>query len=117
MSENKMTHCPKCHKPLLNGAQFSGAAQFNLRCPWCQAIVTVTVQQQILTNLKTSDPGSVGGEMAEFYRTETSQAHSPAFGQEPISFQQSPSGQAQENSGFKVVGFLYPQKEPMEKKS
>ena len=112
-----MTHCPKCHKPLLNGAQFSGTAQFNLRCPWCQAIVTVSVQQQILANLKTPDAAPPSPEMAEFYRTEISQSHSPAFGQEPISFQQSPSGQAQENSGFKVVGFLYPQKEPMDKKT
>jgi hypothetical protein len=68
MSDGKLTHCPKCHKPLLNGARFFGNAQFNLRCPWCQSVVTVTVQQQISANLKSPDANPIPQELVEFYQ-------------------------------------------------
>ena len=96
-----MTHCPKCRKPLLNGARFSGNAQFNLRCPWCQVVVTVTVQQQILANLRVAEGQSpVPPELKDFYGT----PEQPAGQVQVSGTLQSAAGE-----GFKVVGFLYPQ--------
>ena len=101
MNETKMTHCPKCHKPLLNGAKFLGNAQFNLRCPWCQAVVTVTVQQQIVANLRAAEgQPPVSPELKDFYASPSQESE----GQVQVSGTlRSASGE-----GFKVVGFLYP---------
>lgn len=71
-SPQSMTHCPKCSKPLLNGGQFSGWAEFSMRCPWCQAIVVVSIQPKITTTLKLEHE---------------------SFTDEPVMFSRSPKGE------------------------
>ena len=112
---NKMTHCPKCRKPLLNGAKFMGNAQFNLRCPWCQSIVTVTVQQQIFANLKTPDVATPAEspELADFYNQASSE---PATRQEKTFLVNSTESKTLEN-GLKLVGYLYSSEEADKLKS
>ena len=101
-----MTHCPKCHKPLLNGGQFSSSAQFTIRCAWCQAVVVVTVQPSIYVSLKTSEPSSLNGfeESSQFMFNGTMDK-SFATEKMPGHLAQTPA------DGFKVVGYLYPQEE------
>jgi phage FluMu protein Com len=45
--EDKMTNCPACGKPVLNEGQFTSFLQFNLKCPWCQTMLKVTVQPKV----------------------------------------------------------------------
>jgi endogenous inhibitor of DNA gyrase (YacG/DUF329 family) len=101
--ENKMTHCPKCGKPVLNSGQFWGNAQFTIKCPWCQTVVSVCVQQQITAKLKQAEPigGYVG--QAEFSQ---SRAQDDSGFDSPAPHRQ--SGSVGED-GFKVVGYIYPQ--------
>ena len=78
--QNRMTHCPKCSKPLLNSGQFWGWAEFCLRCPWCQASVEVAIQPKITVSLKAPgqsdlNPGKpVFHSPSEEYRPERQQA-------------------------------------------
>ena len=46
-----MTNCPACQKPVLNEGQFTAFTQFNIRCPWCQATMTISVQPRIVAEL------------------------------------------------------------------
>lgn len=50
--QTRMTHCPQCSKPLLNGAQFWGVAEFCLRCPSCHTDVIVSIQTKITATVK-----------------------------------------------------------------
>ncbi len=56
ITENKVTHCPQCSKPVLTAGQFWGSAQFTIKCPRCQTMLTVMVQQQISTRAKMPQP-------------------------------------------------------------
>lgn len=49
--EKKMTNCPNCNKPILNGGVFPSHAKFSMRCPWCHATLEVSIQPRILTEL------------------------------------------------------------------
>jgi len=49
--EKKMTNCPECNKPILNGGVFPSHAKFSMRCPWCQATLEINIQPRILTEL------------------------------------------------------------------
>jgi DNA-directed RNA polymerase subunit RPC12/RpoP len=51
MSEEKMTNCPKCGKPILNGGHFTSHARFNIRCPWCQSTLMINIQPKIITEV------------------------------------------------------------------
>lgn len=51
MLEEKMTNCPRCQKPILNGGIFTAPAKFNIRCPWCQATLQINVQPKIITEV------------------------------------------------------------------
>lgn len=105
MQESKMTHCPKCHKPVLNGGQFWGFAQFTIKCPWCQTVIAVTVQQQIQAKLKTPEPTPVYSHTADF---------NGLSGSDGLDFEAAMPGAQPDSSGedgFKVVGYIYPQGE------
>ena len=56
MQEKKMTNCPACQKPVLNEGQFTAFTQFNIRCPWCQATMTISVQPRIVAELVKAIP-------------------------------------------------------------
>ena len=56
MQEKKMTNCPACQKPVLNEGQFTAFTQFNIRCPWCQATMTISVQPRIVAELVKAVP-------------------------------------------------------------
>lgn len=100
MAENKMTHCPKCHKPVLNGGQFWGSAQFTIKCPWCQTVIVISVQPQIVARLKNPEPMNGFSPVPEYGQSS-----------EPTGFE-SPARTAQVGEdGFKVVGYIYPQNE------
>ncbi len=101
MADNKMTHCPKCHKPVLNGGQFWGSAQFTIKCPWCQSVITLSVQQQILVRLKNPEPTPT-------FHSDPECAQS--INNEPTGFESPPQTQSSED-GYKVVGYIYPQNE------
>lgn len=49
--DKKMTNCPKCSKPILNGGMFTSTARFNMRCPWCQTTLEVIIQPKITTGI------------------------------------------------------------------
>jgi hypothetical protein len=51
MFEEKMTNCPKCGKPILNGGLFTSHARFNIRCPWCQSTLMINIQPKIVTEV------------------------------------------------------------------
>ena len=103
MQETKMTHCPKCHKPLLNGGQFSAWAQFTIRCAWCQAVVQVSVQPSISVSLKNGETVSQGSfdEPSQFMFNGTMDK---SFDSDKMHTTPQMAGE-----GFKVVGYLYPQ--------
>lgn len=51
-----MTNCPACQKPVLNEGQFTAFTQFHIRCPWCQATVSISVQPRIVAELVRTAP-------------------------------------------------------------
>jgi hypothetical protein len=104
MLENKMTHCPKCGKPVLNAGQFWGCAQFTMKCPWCQSILTVSVQQQVTAKLK--NPSASGN--SEYQQAPEYSAMGDDMGFDSPSMQQRQAA-SQNEDGFKVVGYIYPQ--------
>ena len=92
MTEEKMTNCPRCQKPILNGGVFAAPARFNIRCPWCQATLQVNIQTRITTEVV-----KIGGmdPAKEFGKPENPNPSGDYFdgGDKPI----------------KLTGYLYPE--------
>ena len=87
-----MTHCPKCHKPILNGGLFTSAAKFKMRCPWCQATLQVDVQPKIVTRvakLANGEPLTISQEQEWLPYEESTQ---------PFSVSESPAGEIELNN-------------------
>jgi phage FluMu protein Com len=51
MTEYKMTNCPECQKPILNGGVFNSTAQFKMKCPWCKVTLSVMVKSKIVAEV------------------------------------------------------------------
>lgn len=98
-----MTHCPKCHKPVLNAGQFWGCAQFTIKCPWCQAVLTLSVQQQVSAKLKIPEQPGGYQQQPEY----AAAAHDDSGFETPMPSSSRNAGSDQD--GFKVVGYIYPQ--------
>ncbi len=105
--DKKVTHCPKCQKPTLNGGQFMGAAQFKIKCPWCQVILRITVQPKVTAEIISEDES---GQMQDTFPTFLDHA---SMESDPNLFGgHGQSGQAKiPESGMKVIGYLYPDKQ------
>jgi len=109
MTEKKVTHCPKCQKPTMNGGQFMGAAQFKIKCPWCQAVLRITVQPKITAEIIT---GVEAQNLNDSY---------DPFEHQPLPDEMFESTQGTQHSadqstaipksGMKVTGYLYPDKQ------
>ena len=105
MTETKMTHCPKCHKPLMTGGQFSSWAQFTIRCAWCQAVTLIIIQPSINVSLKNSEALIQNDfEQPSQQFIFNGMADGKSSGNEKVG-----SSQPMSNDGIKVVGYLYPQ--------
>jgi endogenous inhibitor of DNA gyrase (YacG/DUF329 family) len=57
MTEEKMTNCPKCGKPILNGGVFTAPTRFNIRCPWCQSRLQITVHSKLVSKIRDQADG------------------------------------------------------------
>lgn len=91
MFEEKMTNCPKCRKPILNGGVFTSPAKFTMRCPWCQVTLSINVMPKIITEI-IEDVDHAG-------RAAFAQAEAPV--KETVRMND-------DGKGFKVVGYMYP---------
>jgi hypothetical protein len=56
MMQEKMGHCPLCHKPVLNEGMFTSFASFGMRCPWCQAGLRITIQPSVIVQAAITNP-------------------------------------------------------------
>lgn len=119
MAEEKMTNCPKCGKPILNGGLFTSPAKFNIKCPWCQATLQINVQPKIVTEVvklangdtpKQAEKPKIGEELDDIFEGLYSKP-------EPMNTQ--PTQKREEHlkpgipyklngKGIKFVGYLYP---------
>ncbi|MDP4000623.1 MAG: hypothetical protein Q8P83_00025 [bacterium] len=125
MAEEKMTNCPKCGKPILNGGLFTSPAKFNIKCPWCQATLQINIQPRIVTEvikLANGDTPKIGDQMKHVIRSEGSQNRQEVDDvfEELYSMQEPPmlKKDAEQlkpgipyklnGKGVKFVGYLYP---------
>lgn len=101
--EKKMTNCPKCQKPILNGGVFTSHAKFTMRCPWCQATLEIHVQPKIITevvklgNGESLKPPGTGNLEEDSLSLQTPEEIEGLFGRSKA-------------QGFRLVGYLYPEK-------
>lgn len=119
MLEEKMTNCPKCNRPILNGGLFTSPARFTIRCPWCQATLQINIQPKIVTevvkigngHLQTSS-GPMGGSSspADLYAPASLYPGAIIDGfQKPSSLEREISQKVQiMGKTYKFVGHLYP---------
>ncbi len=98
-NEKKMTNCPRCHKPVLNGGIFTSHAKFTIRCPWCQATLEINIQPKIVTEVV-----KIGNGQSHPTTTEEAIVVKPETAQPEELFS------TPKNSGFRLVGYLYPEK-------
>lgn len=101
-TEKKMTNCPRCGKPILNGGIFTSHARFTLRCPWCQATLEIHIQPKIVTEVVKLGNG-------EPYKAPTGPA--PTERTAPILDESGLEGlfDRPKAQGFRLVGYLYPE--------
>lgn len=92
MFEEKMTNCPKCRKPILNGGVFTSPAKFTMRCPWCQVTLSINVMTKIITDVV---------EDSEIMRPQHAYAEVENSRKETVRM-------TDDGKGFKVVGYMYP---------
>ncbi len=113
MSEEKMTNCPKCQKPILNGGLFTSPAKFTIRCPWCQATLQINIQPKIVTEVIKLGNGDVAPP-PETQKTQPAQTatsgiddHSAVPSVQSTDFQGSPppAFELARGQGFKLVLF------------
>lgn len=106
--EKKVTHCPKCQKPTMNGGQFMGAAQFKIKCPWCQAVLRITVQPKITAEILN---GEEARHLQDSFNPFANQSSNEPINSEFENFEDSSEKSGIPPSGMKVVGYLYPDKQ------
>ena len=99
MFEEKMTNCPHCRKPILNGGVFTSPAKFTIRCPWCQATLAITIMPKIIA------------EVIKLDHEDVRQAES-GFGDGKLGSNKETVHASDAVPGFKVVGYMYPAEAP-----
>lgn len=109
MNEKKVTHCPKCQKPAINSGQFIGSAQFNIKCPWCQAVIRITVQPKIVAEVVIGTDAQHMQDTINPYGH--SQTHDMLFDPETASLKDLDESLPQiPKDGMRISGYLYPDK-------
>lgn len=107
-TEKKMTNCPRCHKPILNGGIFTSHAKFTIRCPWCQATLEINIQPKIVTEVIKLGNGDT-------YKPPEAAYGSPSRPQTNEEIAIDATGGPEElfarpkTAGFRLVGYLYPE--------
>jgi phage FluMu protein Com len=97
----KVSHCPNCQKIILTGGQFTGSAEFNIRCPWCQTNIEISIQPKIMTRAVKS----------------SSVDQTAYVDSSPIAKNQSVEGRRDSrvtDGGMRIVGYLYPEEKQTE---
>lgn len=96
--EKKIGHCPKCQKPIFNGGIFMAAAQFKMRCSWCQTTLDVHVQPRVV--VQQSAPDSA---ISNFGHDKNSHDQNGLNETEMAPLAKTASGLP----GLKLIGYLY----------
>lgn len=96
--EKKMTNCPRCNKPILNGGSFTSHAKFTIRCPWCQATLEINVQPKIITEVIKLGNGTNSGD----FEIRTPQSSEKREFEKLFEHSQT--------HAYRLIGYLYPEK-------
>lgn len=109
VGEEKMTNCPKCGKPILNGGLFTSPAKFNIRCPWCQATLQINIQPKIVTEVIKLGNGDIPKQ--EIKQEQTQRFDFPQEMAESINYKplltDKPKTMVPLANGMKLVGYLF----------
>lgn len=107
LSIEKVSHCPECQKPLISGGQFTGSAEFNMRCPWCQATVEVSIQPRInVRAIKAGQPRFASASPQQPYAAFQKKA-GEEIGSIGLEFDAA-ENPTSKDKGMKIVGYIYP---------